>query len=111
MMSQHRNRRRCRLIVVGGEYPSPERAHTESGKVVSRDVLGKEGPCRRFEAFASHAHATAPGLESHHCFELRRFRLQPLIQREGKYSPTALWAALDTTVVALANPIELRGIG
>src|SRR5215831_13361289 len=111
MMTQYRNRRRRRLVVVGRKYPSSERAHAESGEVISRDVLGNQGPGPRFSAFAAHAQTAAAGLERDHRIELRRFLLEALKQREGKHSPLVLRTALDTTVVAFADPVELRRIG
>src|SRR5581483_9181582 len=106
VMTQHRDRRRRRLVVVGREDAAAVGADAERREVGAGDVLRTERPRADIDALPPHADAPASGLERGDLFELRRVRDEALVERPREHAPFVLRAALDAAVVAAADSVE-----
>ena len=111
VMAEHHDGSRRRPVVVGREQAAAEWPDPEHREIAAAHVFGPERPGGRIDPLAAHAQPRASGLERRRLLELRRCRLQPLVQRIGDHSPAVLRAAFDAAVVAVADPVEPGRVG
>src|SRR5690349_15737767 len=102
VVAENRGRGRGGPVVFGLEQSSAVRLDAEQRKVIARDVLGAQGTRRFRRALPPHAEPAAARLKCSDILELRRRRLQALIESIAEKAPSVLRAVLDAAVVAVA---------
>ena len=108
-MAEHDDRRCRGPVVIRREQATAEGADAERGEIRSAGILRAHGPAGLVRALTPDAQQRAAPVERGDVVELRRSRLQSLVQRERKQSPGTV-AARGDGVVPVADPVQPRRV-
>jgi hypothetical protein len=110
VVAHHDGGSRRRRVVGSREHAATQRLDAERREVIASDVFRPQRRRARFHALAPHTDPGAAGLERREFLELGQVRLQALEQWIREHAPAILRTTLDAAAVAVADPIEPRGI-